>query len=182
MDLIPWLGQPCIFLGHSLGARIAFEVVRELRRMEAPGPRHLFVAAGAAPQIPWPYPPLHDLSDYELLTAVNRRYHSIPRQVFDDLDLRALLVPGLRADFTLVETYKYKDEPALDCPISVYGGDRDSTLSVADYEAWRKQTCGRFRMQMIEGDHFLLGALRLRLLTDEIVRDFEESMVDPIPA
>ena len=112
---------------------------------------------------------------------MNRRYHSIPRQVFDDLDLRALLVPGLRADFTLVETYKYRDEPALDCPISVYGGDSDSTLSDADFEAWREQTSGRFRMQMLRGDHFLLGAVRLRLLMEDIVRDFEESMVEPIP-
>ena len=97
--LVPWLGQPYIFMGHSLGAWIAFEVARELRQMGAPGPRHLFVAAGQAPQIPWRHPPIHELSDHELLMAVNRRYHSIPRQVFDDPDLRELVLPALRADF-----------------------------------------------------------------------------------
>jgi medium-chain acyl-[acyl-carrier-protein] hydrolase len=181
-SLQPWIGQPYIFLGHSLGAWIAFEVARELRRLSRPGPRHLFVAAAAAPHLPWPHPPIRELSDHELLNAVDRRYHSIPLQVFEDRDLRALVAPGLRADFSLVETYQYRESPPLECPISVFGGDRDSTVSFAKLEAWRQQTCGNFRVQTLAGDHFVLGALRLRLLTNEIIRELEQSMAPPVPA
>ena len=51
--------RPFAFYGHSLGARIAFETARALRRRGAAQPRHLFVGASDAPQFPWPYPPLH---------------------------------------------------------------------------------------------------------------------------
>src|SRR5271154_1223247 len=50
------LDRPFAFYGHSLGAKIAFETVRELRRRGARGPAHLFVAACAAPQVQWPHP------------------------------------------------------------------------------------------------------------------------------
>src|SRR6185369_9129448 len=56
---------PFAFFGHSMGALIAFEVARELRRRGAPLPSHLFVSGHRAPGLPERDAPLHHLSDGE---------------------------------------------------------------------------------------------------------------------
>jgi len=169
--LTPWLQQPYVFFGHSLGALIAFEVANAVRRAGIGPPRHLFVSASHAPQLPWPYPPVHHLDDLDFLNEVQMRYESVPRQVFQDPDLRSLVLPGLRGDFALVETYQYAKKPALDCPISAFGGDQDTTVPTESLAAWGHQTCSTFRMQMLPGKHLFLNALRPRLaqlLSDEL--------------
>ena len=42
--LAPYFDVPFAFFGHSLGAKIAFELVRELRRKKGIQPVHLFVS------------------------------------------------------------------------------------------------------------------------------------------
>jgi medium-chain acyl-[acyl-carrier-protein] hydrolase len=178
--LNPWLGQPYVFLGHSLGGLIAFETARAIRSAGGVGPRHLFVAACGAPQIPWPYPKIHTWSDLEFLTEVNRRYHSIPRLVFDDPEVRQFVLPGLRADFTMVETYGYEEQPGLDCPISAFAGHDDSTLPTWMVEAWRQQTIRGFDTQTLQGDHFLLASVRRQLLP-VLSEDFREQSCVALP-
>ena len=169
--LTPWLERPYVFFGHSLGALIAFEAANAVRRAGLRMPKHLYVSASHAPQLPWPYPAVHDLDDMEFLSEVHTRYESVPQQVFQDPDLRSLILPGLRADFALVETYRYIPKPALDCPISAFGGDQDATVPADSLTAWRHQTKSTFRMQILPGKHFFLNAVRPRLtqlLADEL--------------
>src|SRR5690606_34355930 len=49
-SLAPALQPPFAFFGHSMGAGIAFELVRWLRRNGRPLPRSLHVSAARAPQ------------------------------------------------------------------------------------------------------------------------------------
>src|SRR5204863_267227 len=46
----PHLAQPFSFGGHSMGAVVAFELIRELRRRGLPAPRILIASAARAPQ------------------------------------------------------------------------------------------------------------------------------------
>ena len=55
--LRPLLQPPYAFFGHSMGAFVAFELARQLRRENRPGPATLIVSAARAPQIPDPDPP-----------------------------------------------------------------------------------------------------------------------------
>jgi surfactin synthase thioesterase subunit len=48
----PYLDRPFAFWGHSMGALIAFELARQLRREVMPEPGHLFVSGRGAPQVP----------------------------------------------------------------------------------------------------------------------------------
>jgi medium-chain acyl-[acyl-carrier-protein] hydrolase len=163
-NLAPWLDRPYVFYGHSLGALIAFEVARALRKEMRPAPEHLLVSASRAPHLPWPHLPVHQLSDLDLLAEVNRRYDSVPRQILEDRELRDLVVPALRADFALIETYRYVDGAPLQCPISAFGGQHDSTVSAASLDAWRHQTCTAFRLRMLPANHLFLNRLRRELL------------------
>jgi medium-chain acyl-[acyl-carrier-protein] hydrolase len=169
-NLAPWLDQPYVLFGHSLGALIAFEVAHAIRSARLPLPRHLFVSASHAPQLPWPYPAVRHLGDREFLDEVHRRYNSVPQQVFDDPDLRDLVLPALRADFSLVETYRYTKQTALECPISAFGGQDDWTVPVESLTAWQHQTCKSFRVHMLPGNHLFLSSVRSKLtglLSDE---------------
>jgi len=136
-DLIPPLVDavqsrvdlPYAFYGHSLGARVAFETARGLRRRGTQQPIHLFAAASPAPQIPWPYPRMSLLGECEFLAEMQRRYGGVPGPVVEDAELRALLVPTLRADVNLLETYLYEADPPLECGITVIGGGADRIVT-----------------------------------------------------
>lgn len=143
--------------GHSLGALIAFEVARYLRRHGGPSPRHLLVSASGAPHVPNPNPLIHHLSDAELVAALVR-YNGIPTLVLENRELLHHLLPVVRADLTAFETYRYVDEAPLDCPIFSYGGRVDPWVHPDRVEGWARQTTRRFRVRMFPGDHFFVNA------------------------
>lgn len=142
------------FYGHSLGAKVAFETARELRRRGAPEPVHFFAAASPGPGIPWDHPLLHRLGELDLLRKVQERYDGVPNEVIADAELRALVVPALRADITIVENYRFSPEPPLRCPITCFGGTGDFMTPESEIADWRKQTCSAFRVEMFPGGHF----------------------------
>ena len=167
----PLLDWPYAAFGHSLGGLIAFELLRALRDGGAPAPEHLFVSASRAPQLANPHPPLRHLPDLALLRHVDERYcGSVPRAVMESAELRAFLVPPLRADLTALETYTYRTAPPIACGISVFGGTSDSTVPSAALEGWREQTSGSFRVRMVQGGHLYLQSARA-VLVDAIRSD-----------
>lgn len=159
----PHLGRPFALFGYSMGALVSFELARELRRQSLPGPRCLYVAAHRAPQLPDPDPPIHHLPDPEFLSEL-RRLNGTPEAVLQHPELRALLLPSLRADFALCETYVHTWEPPLECTIVAFGGLLDHRASRTELERWRSQTVGSFSLRMLPGDHFFLRNARLLLL------------------
>ena len=172
---------PFAFFGHSMGAWIGFELARQLRRENQRSPIHLFVSGRRAPQTENPDPINPDLPRCEFIDKV-RSYNGTPELIFQDPELLELFLPILRADFAMLETYQYKEEHPVECPITVFGGLQDGRVGQEDLEAWREQTSAKFRMKMFPGDHFYLKDAREELLT-EIGRDlksylnFEEARV-----
>jgi len=151
--LAPLLDKPFAFFGHSLGALVGFELARQLRRQSGVQPVRLFVSAARAPQIPHRDRPIHALPEGEFLAEL-RRLNGIPEKVLEEAELMQIMLPVLRADFAVYETYVYSTEPPLHCPISTFGGLQDQRVSRGDLEAWREQTNGSFSLRMFPGDHF----------------------------
>ena len=48
--LAPYFDRPFAFFGHSMGALVAFELARVLRKSGGPSPAHLFVSARRGPR------------------------------------------------------------------------------------------------------------------------------------
>jgi len=144
---------PFVLFGHSLGALTAFEVVRELAIQGRPLPDRLVVSAYAAPHLPRTASSLHALPDASLASAISERYGAIPPHVMADPELLALLLPAFRADFTILETYRYRPGPPLTVPLEVFGADRDA-VSLADLEPWRDHTTSDVRIHRFAGGHF----------------------------
>jgi medium-chain acyl-[acyl-carrier-protein] hydrolase len=153
--------------GHSMGARVAFEVARRLRDRDAASPAHLLVSGAPAPHLPQADLGLRFIEDDSaFLAAVAEHYGGVPRIVLERAELRAGTVAALRADLTLSETYEYRDAPPLACAIAAYGGATDATTSGARLTAWRAQTTGAFSWRRFDGDHFYLHRGRDALLAD----------------
>jgi len=81
----------------------------------------------------------------------------------------------LRADFSVVETYVYRPDVPLDCPLTAFGGLRDSEVSREQVEAWREQTTSEFALRMLPGGHFFLNdAQSQTLLLSAIARELHQ--------
>ena len=160
---------PFAFFGHSMGALIGFELARQLSRNNSPGPIRLFASSHPAPQLQVLHPRLHTLSDAAFIDAL-RRLKGTPEELLQNSELMQLVLPTLRADFALCETYVYSREEPIDCPISTFAGLQENNLSRYELEAWRSQTQGDFKLQMFPGDHFFLKSAQ-RLLLTAIVND-----------
>ena len=158
-----FFGKPFAFFGHSLGAVAAFELARRLRSDYGMLPVHLIVSGHSAPQIPDRRPPIHALPD-EAFIAELRKLNGTPEDILQNKELVALLIPILRADFELSETYVYQPEAPLDTPLAAFGGLNDPFINRAELEAWQEHTTRIFRLRMFPGDHFYLNTNRSLLL------------------
>jgi medium-chain acyl-[acyl-carrier-protein] hydrolase len=163
-ELLPWLDKPFAFFGHSMGALVSFELARLLQKKGGPQPLHLFVSGAAAPHLPPREIPIYALPEREFIKAL-RSLNGTPKELLESEELMQLILPTLRADFAVCDTYTYKNGAALRCPITICGGTRDRKLSRSDLQAWRLETDASFHMQMFPGDHFFLHTARSQLLT-----------------
>ncbi|OUC11712.1 MAG: putative thioesterase [Alkalinema sp. CACIAM 70d] len=162
--LLPTLDRPFILFGHSMGGLICFEFARWLRRQGARSPIHLLISGRRAPQIAATMPLRYNLPEPEFLAALHR-LNGTPQAILEHPELMKLLLPTLRADFSVVETSVYTPEPPLDCPITVFGGWDDPETSLVGLQAWRVQTQQSFRLELLPGDHFFLHSAQSQLLT-----------------
>jgi medium-chain acyl-[acyl-carrier-protein] hydrolase len=161
--LSPYLTLPGAFFGHSMGALIGFELARYLSVQARFVPARLFVSAHRAPQLPGRRPSIHTLPDAALLLEL-QRFQGASVAAFEEEELMELMLPALRADFTVCETYRYTRGLPLTCPISVFGGRSDRDIRYTELAAWREQTSKGFALRVLPGDHFFLHSQRAAVL------------------
>lgn len=179
--LQPAMDKPFAFFGHSMGALIAYELARHLRRHRLQQPLHLLVSARPAPNITYtsfdePGVQLHQLPDDLFIDQLIQRYNAIPQVVLNEPEILRLLLPTVRADFTLLETYRYRSEEPLECPISAFGGISDRLIVEQDIRAWSEHTRGSFKQRMFPGDHFYLRNVQSALL-QAVTHDLYRTMM-----
>ncbi len=153
--LIPYLQTPYVFFGHSMGALLAFEVARELRRRQMPIPAHLLVSAQQAPQLPVNTPAISHLPDSRFIASL-KSLGGTAAETLNHTQLRQLLLPTLRADFAVCEGYSYRHEPPLSSAITAYGGLDDPRVSRVSLIDWKQQSTSRFKVRMLPGNHFFI--------------------------
>jgi surfactin synthase thioesterase subunit/glycosyltransferase involved in cell wall biosynthesis len=160
----PHLDGPYALFGHSMGAGVAFELTRALRRAGLRLPVSLHVSGARAPQYrlhhdPGPEPPLRDFIEGL------RRLEGFPPSILNNPELMRLALPALLSDARLYRCYAYTPEPPLALPIYAYGGDADPNVTAEHLEAWREQTTDGFERYEFPGGHFYLESARGLLLT-----------------
>jgi medium-chain acyl-[acyl-carrier-protein] hydrolase len=154
--------KPFALFGHSMGALVAFELARRLRRSGAPQPEQLLLSAFRAPQLPNPNIRIFHLPDEVLKTVLAK--DGTPQEVLQNDELMKALLPTLRADLEVCETYEYVAEAPLPVPMAVFGGFHDVRVGRADLEQWSAQAGAGFDLTMLPGSHFFIHSAQDLLL------------------
>ncbi|MET9655231.1 thioesterase domain-containing protein [Streptomyces sp. NPDC006460] len=146
---------PTVVFGHSMGSLVAYEALaRVQRRHPAAVPERLFVSGTAAPHRDREGLPA--LDDASLVAYTHRQGGAFPG-VYEDPELRELLLPSLRGDFRLLAGYRPAAAPTpLGVPVTALGGDRDTGCTAEDLRSWAALTTGAFATRTFPGGHFYL--------------------------
>jgi surfactin synthase thioesterase subunit len=148
--------------GHSFGALVGFELLRELRRRGGPDPVHLFVSGFVPPHHNMDDDvPVMGMSDPELVDLL-RLLGGTPDWLLSDPGAVAMILPALRADFTVKETYAYTEEPPLSVPVTAFASTADPRVRHDQVSCWREQTVAEFRFHLFTGGHFAVFEQRDR--------------------
>jgi surfactin synthase thioesterase subunit len=151
------------FFGHSLGALVAFELTRLLRRHDMTMPCQLIVSGASAPRHRSKSREIHALPDRDLIEAL-RAYEGSPPEVLNNNELMELLLPMIRADFELGERYVYQPSLPLSLPITVFTGTSDNHVALESARQWREETLGECKVHVFEGSHFFIHTQRIAVL------------------
>ena len=166
------LAKPFAVIGHSMGAFVAFELLRQLERHGGPTALALFAAGCRGPSLAPRKAPIYEWPDAELLEEI-RKLNGTPREILEDRHFASVFLPVLRADFEVADTYIYRPGALLKCPVYAYGGEDDAETLPSELPAWAQETRAPLVIRMYTGDHFFLTQARdavLRDLADDLQR------------
>lgn len=154
--------KPCIFYGHSMGARVAYELILMLQRFQCRLPVHFIASGSVAPCVKKTKGPTYHLPDDEFILKV-RELNGSPSEVLANKELMELFLPALRADFKIIETYCNNIKHVTPIKISVLAGDEEE-VAMADLEAWFELFETYSGIHWIKGDHFFVEKNRPEVL------------------
>ena len=177
----PFLDLPCAFVGYSLGALMAFECARALRRHRKLELVHLIAAAHKAPQLPRRHAAISREPKLSFVRELERRYGPFEPVIKADPEMLDMVVEIMRVDLGMLENYRYCEEPQLACPITAVGGKEDASMIPVELEGWQAQTSGPFRSHWSPGGHFFLRdhGPALRRLVKDALQSAPEASVQP---
>lgn len=156
--LSPYLDLPFALFGHSMGSIISFELCRELRRRGAPMPFQLIASGCHSPDLP-DRDVIHDKPAEVILQHLGA-LGGISKAALENPELMAMVLPLIRADGSVTETYVFEQEEPLDLPLAVFGGELDPKATRETIEAWRPHAKGPVSTEYFPGDHFFLVSHR----------------------
>jgi medium-chain acyl-[acyl-carrier-protein] hydrolase len=149
----PLLDAPLALFGHSMGSLIAYELAAAL-----PIPPALFFPSARGAAHVAHGPAIHQLPHDAFVHEVERRYG--PSEVMHHAEMASLVIPPLRADFELLETYVHRDRPKLSMPIVALAGTADHIAPPSLVRTWEELAGASFSMHEVVGNHFFVDAER----------------------
>jgi pyochelin biosynthesis protein PchC len=148
------LERPVALFGHSIGAAVAYEVARRIHSNGSPRLVALIVSARPGPESQ--RVTSSHLKDDDALWEEVRQLGGTRDEVLNSRALRDVLLPTIRSDYKLSETYQARPGPPLDCPVVAFLGSDDAEVTVGEAQAWQRVTRGRFATRVFPGKHFYL--------------------------
>lgn len=168
------IDRPYAIYGHSLGACLGYELARRLLVQYHLPPVCYFGGAHRSPCVPYYYSSVKFMSDEEMLKMVSR-FNGLPPAFFESQEIIDLMVPLLRSDLLLCESYQHQPGSSLDSDMVIFWGKFDSNISHEKLSAWPKHSNRNVQMIALDGDHFFIKTHKLDVL-EKIRTTLEEKL------
>lgn len=146
------------FFGHSMGGIIAFELAHKLRKKNLQQPSVIFFSGRGAPHVPR----REDKEIYHKLPEDEFRKKILdlggtPTEFFKHPELLEVLLPMLKSDFKIAETFTGSTEiTPFDYDIKVLIG-KEEDVTAEQMHGWKEHTSKICTMYYFEGGHFFIN-------------------------
>ena len=148
------MGRKVIIYGHSMGARIAFQVAYELENSFGLFPLALFVSVMNAPGAYYNERYNTEMNDDYLIKEL-RYIGAIPEEILNDQKYMEYFLPIIKKDYMLHELFSGVGEK-LNASIYVYNGKDDALVNHKVINRWSEHTLANTVIRYFEGKHFFL--------------------------
>lgn len=158
MQVLPSiLDKPYIILGHSLGSRIGFEVMLRCHSQGLRLPEHFIASGSRGPHMPCLEEQSYHLPDDQFIVKL-REMEGTPEELLNSTELMALLLPMIKSDFQIAETYLFNGNVSFDIPLSVFGGRDDDKADLEALESWQQHFAQPGDISLFSGGHFFIDS------------------------
>ncbi|HEX2937491.1 MAG TPA: thioesterase domain-containing protein [Ruminiclostridium sp.] len=158
--------------GHSLGGVVTYELCKKLKKESGREPGCIFISGRYPPHIIKEASMLYKLPDEEFKEEI-LRIGGTPKEVFENKELAKLFVPILRADYKIIEQYRYVEENVkFKSKIIVLGGKEDKTADRSDLYEWQKYSEKPINVFEFDGGHFFINEY-----TREVTEVINETLI-----
>ncbi len=155
---------PYYLFGHSMGTIMALETARHLQALRAKPPRALIVSGRYPPHAQTVKRSFHTASEEAIVDEL-RRLGGTPEEILLNDDFRNAILPIVRDDFRLVETYDPKVDPILDIPVFACCGEDDEDTPYSVMKRWGEISSKACSVTQFNGGHFYITNSRQELLS-----------------
>ena len=148
---------PIAIYGHSMGANIALD----LAQSGAVEPEHLIIGArnwpGAAgeQEAVRALSDIAQLNDTALVSQMEMRFGALPASMAHP-DVLSAVLPQLRADLSLLSTYRWRAKSPIKAPIMIIVGDDDPSTNDGATREWAAATSTNINSVKMISDHYFL--------------------------
>ncbi len=175
--LVPLFDREVVVWGHSFGGIIAWEVIRQLQSHGCK-PIHFVVSGTEAPH----FVPMWQKREIMLKAMVpdnSPEYLMSQSRFVDDPEFfTRIIIPGLRRDMPLLQTFCYRPSAPLTCPMTAFAARQDDMVYTDLIREWWQYTEGRFELIEVDGDHWFLDRNRALINANfqKIVAEFHRRL------